>query len=179
MPLKRYQQIRQYLHFANNTLEDSDCYFKIRSVMERIRQNFLKVEEEGKYSTDEMMIPYKGRKAGKRKQYVKMKPIKWGFKNFVRAGVSGIIYDFLLYGGDDTFRGLTFRDKEASIGLGGKVVIALCQTIRQKPAIVYADNFFMSPELTHILREEYGMLSLCTIRTNRLRGCRKLLPTDQ
>ena len=179
MPLKRYQQIRRYIHFANNTLEDSDRYFKIRPVMERIRQNFLKVEEEGKYSIDEMMIPYKGRKAGKRKQYVKMKPKKWGFKNFVRAGVSGIIYDFLLYGGDDTFRGLTFRDKEASIGLGGKVVIALCQTIRQKPAIVYADNFFMSPELTHILREEYGILSLGTIRTNRLRGCQELLPTDQ
>ncbi|KAF9414080.1 hypothetical protein HW555_007909 [Spodoptera exigua] len=154
-------------------------YFKIRPVMERIRQNFLKVEEEGKYSIDEMMIPYKGRKAGKRKQYVKMKPKKWGFKNFVRAGVSGIIYDFLLYGGDDTFRGLTFRDKEASIGLGGKVVIALCQTIRQKPAIIYADNFFMSLELTHILREEYGILSLGTIRTNRLRGCQELLPTDQ
>lgn len=179
MPLKRYQQIRRYIHFADNTLEDSDRYFKIRPIMEKIRQNFLQVEEEGKYSIDEMMIPYKGRKAGKRKQYVKMKPKKWGFKNFVRAGVSGIIYDFLLYGGDDTFRGLVFTEKEATIGLGGMVVIALCQTIKKKPAIVYADNFFMSPELTHILREEYGIFSLGTIRTNRLRGCQALLPTDQ
>lgn len=123
--------------------------------MEKIRKNFLKIEEEGKYSIDEMMIPYKGRKAGKRKQYVKMKPKKWGFKNFVRAGVSGIIYDFILYGGDDTFRGLTFSEKEATIGLGGMVVLALCQTIKKKPAIVYADNFFMSPELTYILRENW------------------------
>ncbi|KAF9794047.1 hypothetical protein SFRURICE_001515 [Spodoptera frugiperda] len=179
MPLKRYQQIRRYIHFADNTLEDSDRYFKICPIMEKIRQNFLQVEEEGKYSIDEIMIPYKGRKAGKRKQYVKMKPKKWGFKNFVRAGVSGIIYDFLLYGVDDTFRGLVFTEKEATIGLGGMVVIALCQTIKKKPAIAYADNFFMSPGLTHILREEYGIFSLGTIRTNRLRGCQALLPTDQ
>lgn len=179
MPLKKYQQIRRYIHFVDNTLEDSDRYFKIRPLMEKIRKNFLKIEEEGKYSIDEMMIPYKGRKAGKRKQYVKMKPKKWGFKNFVRAGVSGIIYDFILYGGDDTFRGLTFSEKEATIGLGGMVVLALCQTIKKKPAIVYADNFFMSPELTYILREEYGILSLGTIRTNRLRGCQELLPTDK
>ncbi|XP_037299722.1 piggyBac transposable element-derived protein 2-like isoform X2 [Manduca sexta] len=38
---------------------------------------------------------------------------------------------------------------------------------------------FMSPELTYILREEYGILSLGTIRTNRLRGCQELLPTDK
>ncbi|XP_061379975.1 piggyBac transposable element-derived protein 2-like [Danaus plexippus] len=179
MPLKKYQQIRRYIHFVDNTLQDSDRYFKIRPLMEKIRKNFLKIEEEGKYSIDEMMIPYKGRKAGKRKQYIKMKPKKWGFKNFVRAGVSGIIYDFILYGGDDTFRGLTFSEKEATIGLGGMVVLALCQTIKKKPAIVYADNFFMSPELTYILREEYGILSLGTIRTNRLRGCQELLPTDK
>ncbi|XP_061382924.1 piggyBac transposable element-derived protein 2-like [Danaus plexippus] len=178
MPLKKYQQIRRYIHFVDNTLQDSDRYFKIRPLMEKIRKNFLKIEE-GKYSIDEMMIPYKGRKAGKRKQYIKMKPKKWGFKNFVRAGVSGIIYDFILYGGDDTFRGLTFSEKEATIGLGGMVVLALCQTIKKKPAIVYADNFFMSPELTYILREEYGILSLGTIRTNRLRGCQELLPTDK
>ncbi|CAF4773039.1 unnamed protein product [Pieris macdunnoughi] len=46
-----------------------------------------------------MMIPYKGRKAGNRKQYMKDKPSKWGFKNYVRAGVSGMIYDFILYAG--------------------------------------------------------------------------------
>lgn len=64
-----------------------------------------RVEEENAFSINKMVIPYKGIKAGSRRQYNPNKPSKWGFKNLVRAGVSGIIYDFLLYGGDDTFRG--------------------------------------------------------------------------
>lgn len=52
-----------------------------------------------KHSIDEMMIAYKERKAGNSKQYMKDKPNKWGFKYYVRAEVSGIIYDFILYGG--------------------------------------------------------------------------------
>lgn len=68
-------------------MENSDRYFKIRPVMEKIRQNCLKTEEEEQYSIDEMMMPYKGKKAGNRRQYLPNKPKKWGFKNFVRAGV--------------------------------------------------------------------------------------------
>lgn len=139
----------------------------------------MKLEEEGKYSIDEMMIPYKGTKAGKRRQYIKIKPKKWGYKNFVRAGVSGLIYDFIMYGGEDTFRHHTFTAQEASLGVGGMIVIALCKTIKQKPSIVYADNFFTSPELVYILRNVYGIFSLGTMRTNRLRGCQELLPSDK
>lgn len=139
----------------------------------------MKLEEEGKYSIDEMMIPYKGTKAGKRRQYIKNKPKKWGYKNFVRAGVSGLIYDFIMYGGEDTFRHHTFTAQEASLGVGGMIVIALCKTIKQKPSIVYADNFFTSPELVYILRNVYGIFSLGTMRTNRLRGCQELLPSDK
>lgn len=55
-----------------------------------------------------------------------MKPNKWGFKKFVRAGMSGIVYDFLLYGGEDTFRYIQFSQDEATLTLGAKVVVALC-----------------------------------------------------
>ena len=33
-------------------------------------------------------------------QYLPNKPHKWSFKMFTRAGVSGIIYDFILYIGE-------------------------------------------------------------------------------
>uniref|UniRef100_A0A2H1WLC7 SFRICE_026836 n=1 Tax=Spodoptera frugiperda TaxID=7108 RepID=A0A2H1WLC7_SPOFR len=110
-----------------------------------------------------MVIPYKGIKAGSRRQYNPNKPSKWGFKNLVRAGVSGIIYDFLLYGGDDTFRG------KESLGVGGKIVLALCKTIRIQACSVYFDNYFTSLELLYILRENYGIFSLGTVRKNRLK----------
>lgn len=179
MPLKRYQQIRRNIHFVDNNIQDADRYYKVRPLVQKVRENCLAQDNEKKYSIDEMMIPYKGTKAGKRRQYMKDKPNKWGFKNYVRAGVSGMIYDFLLYGGEDTFRFHVFTEKEASIGFGAQVVIALCKSIKSKPAFVFCDNFFSCPELFYILREEYGIFGLGTIRNNRLRGADTVLPAEK
>lgn len=179
MPLKRYQKIRRYLHFVDNSTDNSDRYHKIRPIVEKIRANCLAQEVETKFSIDEMMIPYKGTKAGKRRQYMKDKPNKWGFKNFVRAGVSGIIYDFILYGGEDTFRFHNFTEEEMSLGFGAQVVIALCKSIKKIPAFVFCDNFFSCPELFYILREKYGILGLGTIRQNRLRGADAVLRAEK
>lgn len=46
MTLKRYQQIRRNLHFVDNTSEDTDRYFKVRLLIEKVRQNCLKHEDE-------------------------------------------------------------------------------------------------------------------------------------
>lgn len=172
MTLKRYQQLRRNLHFVNNEKQNDDRYFKIRPFLDEIRQNCLRVEHENRFSVDEMMVPYKGKRAGNRKQYVQKKPKKWGFKVFIRAGVTGFIYDFLLYGGQDTFRNISFSEKEEKFGLGAKVVIALCKSIPNPQCkVIYFDNFFSSIELVHYLRENYGIFSLGTIRENRLRNC--------
>ncbi|KAF2903847.1 hypothetical protein ILUMI_02326 [Ignelater luminosus] len=104
-----------------------------------------------------------GKKAGKRKQYIKNKPRKLNLKIFVRAGVSGLIYNFLLYGREDTFRYHTFPENEEDLGLGAKV-LALCKSI-PNPAcsVVYFDNFFTSLELFKVLGEDYGISALVTI----------------
>ncbi|KAF9410725.1 hypothetical protein HW555_010270 [Spodoptera exigua] len=123
--LKLYDTIKRYLHFNDNLKDDGDRYYKVRPILQRIRENCLQVEVETRFSIDEMMMPHKGTRVGSSKQYVKNKPKKWGYKIFVRAGVSGIVYDFLIYGGDDTFRFHEFTDEENSMGLGSKVVLAL------------------------------------------------------
>ncbi|KAH9642114.1 hypothetical protein HF086_007424 [Spodoptera exigua] len=180
MPLKRYQQIRSSLHFVDNLMDDGDRYYKVRPVVEKVRQNCLAQDNGNRYSIDEMMIPYKGGKSGKRKQYMKDKPTKWGFKNFTRASVNGMIRDFVIYGGEDTFRFHKFTDKDASLGFGAQIVLALCQSIKRKPAIIFCDNFFTSPELLNVvLREECGIFGLGTLRGNRLRGAEKILPDDK
>ncbi|CAH0730745.1 unnamed protein product, partial [Brenthis ino] len=179
MPLKRYQLIRRYLHFVDNNKTNSDPYFKIRPVIEKIRQNCLKIEEETRFSIDEMVIPYKGTKAGKKRQYNPRKPRKWGFKNFVRAGASGIIYDFFLYAGNDMFVECSFTEEEEGLGWGAKAVLRLCKTIKKKPCIVYFDNFFSSLELIYHLRNTYGIFSLGTMRTNRLRSATSKLKSDK
>lgn len=171
MSLKKYQKVRKFLHFSDNTLTDDDRFYKIRPLLDKIKKNCNGVENERKQAVDEMMVPYKGTRAGNRKQYMPMKPRKWGMKMFVRAGSSGMIYDFVIYGGSDTFRQHQFSEHEESLGFGPKIVLALCQTIPDPPlTAVYFDNFFTTLELLCYLRDELGILGLGTIRKNRLRG---------
>lgn len=103
MTLKKFQLLKRHLHFNDNLHDNGDRYYKIRPLLQKVQENCLKIEEENTFSIDEMMVPYKGTRAGNRRQYIQNKPKKWGFKVFVRAGVSGIVYDFLVYGGEDTF----------------------------------------------------------------------------
>lgn len=174
MPLKKYQHILRCLHLTNNEYDNNtDRFFKAREFIEKIRINCLNISQGNKFSIDEMMVPYKGKKAGSRRQYMKNKPKKWGFKLFVRAGIDGMVYDFFPYSGENTFQNVQFSDYENSyFGLGPKVVIVLCKTIPNKPlSTVFFDNFFTTPELIHYLRHEYGILSLGTLRKQHLRGC--------
>lgn len=126
-----------------------------------------------------MMIPYKGTKAGKRRQYMKDKPNKWCFKNYVRAGVSGMIYDFVFYGGEDTFRFHTFTEKEASIGFGAQVVIALCKSIKSKPAFVFFDFFFPVRSCFTYLGKSMESLDYEPSEITDSRGAEKILPSEK
>ena len=63
-----------------------------------VRKQCLKVIPEESHSVDEQIIPAKTRYSNIR-QYNPKKPVKWGFKNMVRAGSSGMMYDFYIYTG--------------------------------------------------------------------------------
>ncbi|CAH0725058.1 unnamed protein product, partial [Brenthis ino] len=181
MPLKRYQLLRKYMHFSDNSnVSPNDRYGKVRPVMEHIRKNCLRIEPEKSFSVDEMIIPYKGTRAGSRRQYIKNKPHPWGFKFLVRAGVSGIVYDFFPYAGETTFDDVSFTDTENKyFGLTEKCVLRLAKTIKN-PALttLFFDNWFSSLELISYLRSEFGILSLGVIRKDRLRGCNMISDKD-
>lgn len=93
--------------------------------------------------------------------------------------MSGMIYDFMLYAGETTFRGIYFTDEEETMGVGAKIVLALCKTIKTPASVVYFNNYFSSLELMYLLREKYGIFSLGTIRQNRLQRADKLLVADK
>ncbi|CAH0718321.1 unnamed protein product, partial [Brenthis ino] len=67
MTLKKFQLLRRYIHFNDNFIDDDDRYHKVRPLLQKIRENCLKVEEESRFSIDEMMVPHKGTRAGSRK----------------------------------------------------------------------------------------------------------------
>ncbi|XP_061567214.1 piggyBac transposable element-derived protein 3-like [Cololabis saira] len=153
---------------TSNPAQDRLC--KVTPVMEHVRKKCLEIDSENQFSIDEMMVPYKGTKAGSLRQYLPSKPHHWGIKIFVRAGVSGIVYDFLTYTGKSTFGIAQGPVKE--IGVGANVVVQLCKTIRNpSECVVYFDNFFTSLPLIVHLKESFGLRSLGTIRKNRLKGC--------
>ena len=86
----RFLEILRYIHFVDNTtlLQRPDPAYdklgKIRPVIDHLSEQFLSAyNPHQQVSIDEAMIAFKGRSS--MKQYIPKKPIKRGFKAWVRA----------------------------------------------------------------------------------------------
>ena len=82
MPLKRYQKIGQYLHFVDNMTYDDRVYdklFKIKPILESVREQCIKIQPEQSHSVDEQIIPAKTKFSNIR-QYNHNKPENGGSK---------------------------------------------------------------------------------------------------
>ncbi|XP_040264689.1 piggyBac transposable element-derived protein 4-like [Bufo bufo] len=129
MSCARFEAIRSSLHFANNedmlprTHPQCDRAFKVRPLIEHFNRCFQAARNPSKQqSIDEHMIKYKGQNIIK--QYIRNKPVKWGFKLWCRCdAISGYLYQFDIYTG---------RKTDTEHGLGESVIekIYLCGTVR-------------------------------------------------
>ncbi|XP_012561438.1 piggyBac transposable element-derived protein 2-like [Hydra vulgaris] len=165
MSRNRYKQLRHFLHANDNTNKDdvankNNKLFKVQPILDGARKNCILIEHEEKQSIDEQIIPAKTKFSGIR-QYNANKPIKWGLKNFVRAGASGMMYDFFLYSG--------------ACGIikcnGEYVVRKLCETLSKNVnRKLFFDNWFTSLNLCLKLKID-GILTTATIRSNRIKKC--------
>ena len=180
---KRFKLLRSSLHFNNN--EDApgsqDRFFKIRPIIDYITNKFQQIKETPIQSIDEVMVAYKGTRAGNLRQYIKSKPDPWGFKLFCRGSSDGIIHDIITYQGASTFE--THKTKltseESGMNLSSKIVICLSKTMKKpEKSTVYADNFFTSLSLVEYLLNNYGCRYTGTVRDNRA-GKPNLLPTSE
>ena len=88
-----------------------------------------------------------------------------------RCGLSGFTYDFHMYDGKAPA-------VQKSCGYQpGDYVIKLCESLPMNMNFkIYFDNWFTFPELLFLLKS-FGMWSVGTVRSNRLRGC--LLKTEK
>ncbi|CAB3977807.1 Hypothetical predicted protein [Paramuricea clavata] len=167
MPSKRYKKLRQFLHVNDNSKKDDpdnkdNRLYKVLPVIEGVRQNCLKVEPEISHSIDEQIIPAKTKYSGIR-QYNPKKPTKWGFKNFVRAGKSGMIYDFFIYAGAKS----TGQEKCTS----ESVVLKLCESLAKNcNHLLFFDNWFATLPLMLKLKS-LGYPTTATVRANRIAKC--------
>lgn len=173
MSHSRFRLIRARLHFINNeTQDENDGLAKVRPLLLHIQRKCKGLEQmTNRFSIDESVVRYKGKKAGNLRQYIKNKPHKWGYKAFVLTSSSGIAFDFLVYSGAKTFE-VEGVDEKESLGIGGTVVFHLCQSIHNPyQSAVCFDNYFTSLPLISLLRSELGLLPIGTLRSNRAKGC--------
>ena len=149
------------LHFRDNSLIDTDAYYKVRPIFENLNSNnTMWFAEEEKYSVDEVMIPYFGRHSSK--QYIHGKPIRYGFKVWAlcTSGGAGVWYE--PYCGRDT------KIDDKGLGQGPNVVLDLVEKAQiGRGTEVFFDNLFTSFPLLENLSEK-GIGGTGTVRQNRL-----------
>ncbi|XP_060760426.1 piggyBac transposable element-derived protein 3-like [Neoarius graeffei] len=170
MPRNRFQALLTSLHFVNNltvseTEQRTDKLWKLRRWLDAFRERCLQVVPEEHNSVDEMMIPFRG-KFSNIKQSMRGKPNPWGFKLWVRAGISGMLCDFDVYQGS-----VNGTQSRSELGLSGDVVMKLASTLPHGQNYkIYADYYFTSIPLVARLRE-CGIHYTGTARQVRLPNC--------
>ena len=97
MSKNRFMALKKYFHL-NNNLEIPKNYkdrcFKIRPLIEKMKENFLQFGYfSDKYSVDEKIVGYYGRHPIK--QFIRGKPVQFGFKEWALCSTSGYTYKFL------------------------------------------------------------------------------------
>ena len=160
----RFLDVHRFLHFVDNDtlpLYGAPNYSKIQkikpiltSLSNAFGEHFTNGQD---IAIDEAMVKYKGRSS--LKQYMPKKPIKRGFKLWMRADSnSAYVSKFTVYEGK--IRNQTEK------GLGANTVMRLTESIQGHYHHIYFDNFFTGIDLLlNLLRN--GTYGCGTMRQDR------------
>lgn len=168
MRKNRFKQITQFLHFEDiNKPNTSDKIWKLRPLTDYLKKKFLdNFHPEQNLSYDESMIEYYGRHG--MKQYLKDKPVPFGYKVWSLCTPAGYLANFEIYQGKNP------RSKTQYEEQYGKCIAPLFNMIddfddnvRALPFSFYFDNLFTGiPALVQL--KSLGYNGTGTIRENRL-----------
>lgn len=167
MPRNRFRFIMQNIHCCDNTkLQQQDRFAKVRPLFDAIGKNFiLHAPLEEFHSIDESMVPYFGHHGTK--QFIRGKPIRWGYKFWAGTTRLGYILWFEPYQGAST----PLDDKYKHLGLGASVVLQFVDVLQDRfpyvPFEIYFDNFFTSIKLLEELKLR-NVKAVGTMRENRV-----------
>ena len=163
MPRNKFTKIKSYFHVCdNNDLDPRDKWAKLRPLINAVNSKLIQLGVFSKHlSIDEQMVPYFGRHSCK--MFIRGKPIRFGFKNWVLAADDGYPFKVVPYQG---------KEQGAVSGLLGPRVVNSLLEVVEHPAKheVYFDNFFTSIPLLLDLRK-HGMKATGTVRNNRTGNC--------
>ena len=168
----RFCQIMRFLHFADNTRPDlADKMWKLCRLINRLKSNFLKnFRPSPQLDYDESMVAYFGRHGCK--QFIRGKPIRFGYKVWSLNNPMGYLVNFEIYQGKNPYSNTEYEERF------GKAAAPLVQMIddvpeqyKPLPYHFYFDNLFTGMKLLSELKSR-GYSATGTVRDNRLpRGC--------
>jgi len=165
MSRRRFLKLLQALHVNDNTkapqrgTPEHDKLYKLRPLLDNMNSAFMHhAVSSSSQSIDEGMVQFKGRNT--MKQYMPMKPVKRGYKLWIRAdAATGYVYHFQVYTGRN--------DSDAGgVGLAARVVQKLTEAIHFTYTHVAFDNYFSSVDLLTDLLQK-NLFATCTVRSNR------------
>ena len=171
MTRNRFQNILQFLHFADNFNYDAtdpgrDKLFKVRDIAEFLLDWFKTVyNPSANISIDEELLFYKGRLLFK--QYIPSKRARFGIKLFSLCEDSGYLWNSFVYLGKTTINE-NQHQLERRIGKSGVVVTSLLSDLLGMGYKLFIDNLYTSEALFHYLYEN-KTCAVETVRKNQLK----------
>ena len=161
MPRNRFLQILRYLHFVDNedvSIDKTNKMWKVQNVLDYLNKRFRAAYcPRRELSIDETMLKFKGRLSIK--QYIKIKPIKWGIKIFTLAEAkTGYVLNLLPYAG---------KREDTGVGKTTQTVLDVGKHYLNKGHQYFTDNYYTSVELMTKLQAK-NTLSCGTVNSNRV-----------
>lgn len=166
----KFDKFMKYLHLCNNaSVGDGTRLKKVSTYLHMLRVSFQRCAYLSRFSDiDESMIEYFGKYGGSLKQFIRGKPIRFGYKVWSQNFPNGYLYNFSVYQGKDTFAA-DYDQPNA----GSKVVWHFANNmpdLADTKQYIFVDNFFTSLPLLQSLKEkDIGCVG--TLRRNRTQGC--------
>lgn len=170
MSRNRFDEMMRYFHVSDNTLLDAtDKMSKVRPLLTYLNEKFLayfRIVQTQDLSIDESMVKYFGRHSCK--QFIRGKPIRFGYKVWMLSTSLGYVVQF------EPYQGASGRQAEyPDLGKGGSIVLDLIAELQEEEGRAYHltfDNMFTSLKLVDVLTEK-NIACTGTIRSNRLENC--------
>lgn len=165
MSRTRFKEIKRFLHLADNSnlviTDKMDKMAKIKPLAKMLSKKFCQYGYmHEKFSIDETMVRYFGSHSSK--QFIKGKPVRFDFKNWMLTSSCGYLHQF------DTYCGAKgVAATKLKLPLGYRVVIDFLDNVsRPSDHIVFFDNFFTSYDLLVMLKQK-GFRAIGNVRESR------------
>ncbi|KAK9703800.1 Transposase IS4 [Popillia japonica] len=175
MSRNMFTKLKANFHIANNDKVDiSDKFAKVRPLFDMLNKRYIQFGVFAEHlSIDETMVPtsaaiqrkclYVGSQSVSDINFIRGKPIRFGYKLWTLCSSNGYMFQFIPYSGAS---GIYHKRG----GLGASVIMQLlshCEHPMQHT--VHFDNFFTSHYLPCLLKER-GFCATGTVRPNRVAG---------